>query len=100
MFLWIRLIQCWKTDGRMPEAPLRSWAFSDRYFPGYDHISSAIELRWLDGGTSMLCYVIPKEHLGLPNAEDVREGLIAIKLLLTQQMSRGIEQVLVIETMS
>ena len=46
--------------------------------PGYDHISSAIGAAmagWY--GTAMLCYVTPKEHLGLPNPEDVREGLIA-----------------------
>ena len=48
---------------------------------GYDHITSAI------GGTmaafygaSMLCYVTPKEHLGLPNANDVREGIVAHKI--------------------
>jgi len=49
--------------------------------PGYDHISSAIGAAmagWY--GTSMLCYVTPKEHLGLPNAEDLREGLIAYKI--------------------
>ena len=49
--------------------------------PGYDHISSAIGAAmagWY--GTAMLCYVTPKEHLGLPNAEDVREGLIAYKI--------------------
>ena len=49
--------------------------------PGYDHITSAIGAA-LAGwhGTAMLCYVTPKEHLGLPNAEDVREGLIAYKI--------------------
>ena len=49
--------------------------------PGYDLISSAIGAAmagWY--GTAMLCYVTPKEHLGLPNAEDVREGLIAYKI--------------------
>ena len=49
--------------------------------PGYDHISSAIGAAmagWY--GTAMLCYVTPKEHLGLPNPEDVREGLIAYKI--------------------
>ncbi len=48
---------------------------------GYDHISSAIGAA-LAGwhGTAMLCYVTPKEHLGLPNAEDVRAGLIAYKI--------------------
>jgi phosphomethylpyrimidine synthase len=48
---------------------------------GYDHISSAIGATvagW--HGASMLCYVTPKEHLGLPNAEDVREGIIAYKI--------------------
>jgi len=49
--------------------------------PGYDHIASAIGAAmagWY--GTAMLCYVTPKEHLGLPNAEDVRNGLIAYKI--------------------
>ncbi|MBF0610458.1 MAG: phosphomethylpyrimidine synthase ThiC [Magnetococcales bacterium] len=48
---------------------------------GYDHISSAIGgaiAAWK--GASMLCYVTPKEHLGLPNAEDVRNGIIAYKI--------------------
>ncbi|MGJ0286861.1 phosphomethylpyrimidine synthase ThiC [Aliarcobacter cryaerophilus] len=48
---------------------------------GYDHISSAIGAAvggWY--GASMLCYVTPKEHLGLPNAEDVRNGIIAYKI--------------------
>ncbi|HIK44073.1 MAG TPA: phosphomethylpyrimidine synthase, partial [Leptolyngbyaceae cyanobacterium M65_K2018_010] len=48
---------------------------------GYDHISSAIGAAlagW--SGAAMLCYVTPKEHLGLPNAEDVRNGLIAYKI--------------------
>ncbi|MFS8872554.1 phosphomethylpyrimidine synthase ThiC [Synechococcus sp. R50.1] len=48
---------------------------------GYDHISSAIGAAlagWY--GAAMLCYVTPKEHLGLPNAEDVRNGLIAYKI--------------------
>ena len=49
--------------------------------PGYDHITSGIGAAmagWY--GTAMLCYVTPKEHLGLPNAEDVRNGLIAYKI--------------------
>jgi len=49
--------------------------------PGYDHISSAIGAAvggW--HGASMLCYVTPKEHLGLPNSEDVRNGIIAYKI--------------------
>jgi phosphomethylpyrimidine synthase len=49
--------------------------------PGYDHITSAIGaamIGWF--GTAMLCYVTPKEHLGLPDKEDVRDGLIAYKI--------------------
>ncbi|MBF0492494.1 MAG: phosphomethylpyrimidine synthase ThiC [Deltaproteobacteria bacterium] len=49
--------------------------------PGYDHITSAIGaamIGWF--GTSMLCYVTPKEHLGLPNREDVKAGIIAYKI--------------------
>ena len=49
--------------------------------PGYDHITSAIgaaNIGWW--GTSMLCYVTPKEHLGLPNAEDVKTGVITYKV--------------------
>lgn len=48
---------------------------------GYDHISSAMGAA-IGGwhGASMLCYVTPKEHLGLPNAQDVREGIIAYKI--------------------
>ena len=49
--------------------------------PGYDHITSAIGAAMAaQAGTSMLCYVTPKEHLGLPNAEDVRVGCIAYKI--------------------
>jgi phosphomethylpyrimidine synthase len=51
------------------------------FAPGYDHITSAIgaaQIGWY--GTAMLCYVTPKEHLGLPNKEDVREGIIAYKI--------------------
>ena len=52
-----------------------------RHCPGYDHITSAIGAAMAGWhGTAMLCYVTPKEHLGLPNAEDVREGLIAYKI--------------------
>ena len=49
--------------------------------PGYDHITSAIGaamIGWF--GTAMLCYVTPKEHLGLPNRKDVKDGVIAYKL--------------------
>ncbi|MDQ1493730.1 MAG: phosphomethylpyrimidine synthase [Actinomycetota bacterium] len=49
--------------------------------PGYDHITSAIGAAVVGWhGTSMLCYVTPKEHLGLPNAEDVKQGLIAYRI--------------------
>jgi phosphomethylpyrimidine synthase len=49
--------------------------------PGYDHITSGIGaamIGWM--GCAMLCYVTPKEHLGLPNKEDVKQGLIAYKI--------------------
>jgi phosphomethylpyrimidine synthase len=49
--------------------------------PGYDHITSAIGaamIGWF--GTAMLCYVTPKEHLGLPDRQDVRDGIIAYKI--------------------
>jgi phosphomethylpyrimidine synthase len=49
--------------------------------PGYDHITSAIgaaQIGWY--GTAMLCYVTPKEHLGLPDRDDVREGIITYKI--------------------
>jgi phosphomethylpyrimidine synthase len=49
--------------------------------PGYDHITSAIGaamIGWF--GTAMLCYVTPKEHLGLPNRDDVKDGVIAYKI--------------------
>ena len=49
--------------------------------PGYDHISSAIGAAIAgQHGAAMLCYVTPKEHLGLPDAEDVRQGVIAYKI--------------------
>jgi phosphomethylpyrimidine synthase len=49
--------------------------------PGYDHITSAIgaaQIGWY--GTAMLCYVTPKEHLGLPNRDDVKQGVITYKI--------------------
>ncbi len=49
--------------------------------PGYDHITSAIGAAMIGWyGTAMLCYVTPKEHLGLPDKEDVKEGIIAYKI--------------------
>jgi len=49
--------------------------------PGYDHITSAIGAATIGAlGTSLLCYVTPKEHLGLPNKDDVKQGMIAYKI--------------------
>jgi phosphomethylpyrimidine synthase len=49
--------------------------------PGYDHITSAIGAALAgEAGAAMLCYVTPKEHLGLPNNDDVRQGVIAYKI--------------------
>ncbi|HUY86844.1 MAG TPA: phosphomethylpyrimidine synthase ThiC, partial [Acidimicrobiales bacterium] len=49
--------------------------------PGYDHITSAIGAAMIGmHGTAMLCYVTPKEHLGLPDREDVKAGMIAYKI--------------------
>jgi phosphomethylpyrimidine synthase len=49
--------------------------------PGYDHITSAIGAAMIGWyGTAMLCYVTPKEHLGLPDKDDVREGIVAYKI--------------------
>ncbi|MGG6463644.1 phosphomethylpyrimidine synthase ThiC [Solilutibacter silvestris] len=49
--------------------------------PGYDHITSAIGAAMIGWyGTAMLCYVTPKEHLGLPNRQDVRDGIMAYKI--------------------
>ncbi len=60
--------------------------------PGYDHITSAIGaamIGWF--GTAMLCYVTPKEHLGLPDEEDVKQGLIAYQIAATRPTSpRGV----------
>jgi phosphomethylpyrimidine synthase len=49
--------------------------------PGYDHITSAIGAAMIGSmGTAMLCYVTPKEHLGLPDSDDVKQGVIAYKI--------------------
>src|SRR5882762_3908780 len=51
------------------------------FAPGYDHITSAIGAAMIGWhGASMLCYVTPKEHLGLPNREDVKQGIIAYRI--------------------
>jgi phosphomethylpyrimidine synthase len=52
-----------------------------RHRPGYDHITSGIGAAMIGWyGTAMLCYVTPKEHLGLPDKNDVKEGIITYKL--------------------
>lgn len=62
--------------------------------PGYDHITSAVgaaQIGWY--GTAMLCYVTPKEHLGLPNADDVKAGVIAYKIAAhAADLARGDEE--------
>jgi phosphomethylpyrimidine synthase len=62
--------------------------------PGYDHITSAIGAAIVGWhGTSMLCYVTPKEHLGLPNADDVKQGLIAYRIAAhAADLARGNRQ--------
>lgn len=59
--------------------------------PGYDHITSAIgaaQIAWY--GCAMLCYVTPKEHLGLPNQDDVKQGIIAYKIAAhTADLAKG-----------
>lgn len=59
--------------------------------PGYDHITSAIGAAMAGWhGAAMLCYVTPKEHLGLPNEEDVKQGVIAYKIAAhSADVSRG-----------
>jgi phosphomethylpyrimidine synthase len=61
--------------------------------PGYDHITSAIGAAVVGWhGTSMLCYVTPKEHLGLPDAADVKQGLIAYRIAAhAADLARGNE---------
>jgi len=62
-------------------------------FPGYDHITSAIgATEAARAGAAMLCYVTPKEHVGLPNAADVRAGCIAYKIAAhAGDVARGID---------
>ena len=62
-------------------AVLHARAADHRRAPGYDHITSAIGAAMIGWyGTAMLCYVTPKEHLGLPNRDDVKAGVIAYKI--------------------
>lgn len=64
--------------------------------PGYDHITSAIGASVIASqGCAMLCYVTPKEHLGLPNREDVREALMAYKIAAhAADVSKGVKSAL------
>ena len=59
---------------------------------GYDHITAAIGGAMIAGaGTAMLCYVTPKEHLGLPDANDVREGMAAFRIAAhAADIARGV----------
>lgn len=70
------------------------WSINYRYCPGYDHITSGIGaamIGWF--GCAMLCYVTPKEHLGLPNKEDVKTGLITYKLAAhAADLAKGIRE--------
>jgi phosphomethylpyrimidine synthase len=62
-------------------------------FPGYDHITSCIgATEAARAGAAMLCYVTPKEHVGLPKAQDVKEGCIAYKIAAhAGDIARGIQ---------
>jgi phosphomethylpyrimidine synthase len=61
------------------------------FAPGYDHITSAIGAAMIGWyGASMLCYVTPKEHLGLPNREDVKQGIIAFTRALPVRLAQAV----------
>jgi phosphomethylpyrimidine synthase len=63
------------------EAPFYTWARWPPISPRHDHITSAIGAAIIaQAGTAMLCYVTPKEHLGLPDRKDVKDGVIAYKI--------------------
>jgi phosphomethylpyrimidine synthase len=62
-------------------ALLHAWAADHRHRAGYDHITSGIGAAMIGWyGTAMLCYVTPKEHLGLPDRDDVKVGVVTYKL--------------------
>ena len=67
---------------RLREAPFYTLGpLTTDIAPGYDHITSGIGAAMIGWyGTAMLCYVTPKEHLGLPDKNDVKEGIITYKL--------------------
>lgn len=68
-------------DGTGPAPFYTLGPLSTDVAPGYDHITSAIGAANIGAlGTALLCYVTPKEHLGLPNADDVKAGLIAYRI--------------------
>ena len=71
-----------KQQGWCAEAPFYTLGpLTTDIAPGYDHITSAIGAAVIGAlGTALLCYVTPKEHLGLPNREDVKAGVIAYKI--------------------
>ncbi len=73
----VRLERLWCND-----APFYTLGpITTDFAPGYDHITSAIGAALIaTHGTAMLCYVTPKEHLGLPNVQDVKAGMIAYKI--------------------
>ena len=75
-------MQVEKEDEMCNEAPFYTLGpLVTDFAPGYDHITSAIGAAMIGWyGASMLCYVTPKEHLGLPNREDVKQGIIAYKI--------------------
>ncbi len=77
-----------KADRSLPwRTVLRTWTVGDRYRSWITTISPAPSSQLQDGRpAAMLCYVTPKEHLGLPNREDVKQGVIAYKMPLTPRI--------------
>ncbi len=68
-------------EGVRRGALLHARAANDRHRAGYDHITSGIGAAMIGWyGTAMLCYVTPKEHLGLPDRDDVKVGVVTYKL--------------------
>ena len=71
----------WKRSCATRRRSTRSGPLATDIAPGYDHITSAIGAAMIaQAGTAMLCYVTPKEHLGLPDRKDVKDGVIAYKI--------------------
>jgi len=85
------------TEAVQRRAVLRAGSSRDRHRSGYDHITSCIGATVAGvAGAALLCYVTPAEHLSLPNAEDVRQGVIVIRSPLTLRTSHAAGQVPVI----